>query len=146
MSTDMYGVGKIIEYIGKNTPHNMPSVYAKIMLKCLKERQSDRIQSTNDIVTLINRRNHIIKRLAIGMVACVAIFLAYKTITYNEKFNAWRDSFEIIAPVTDYDMECYHTYYRILSEEDATCEAVGHARTPNVYLTDTIVIDKKNID
>lgn len=80
VSTDIYGVGKIIEYIGKNTPHNMPSVYAKIMLKCLKERQSDRIQSTNDIVTLINRRNHIIKRLAIGMVACVAIFLAYKTI------------------------------------------------------------------
>lgn len=41
-------------------------------------------------------------------------------------------------------MEYGHTYYRILSEEDGTCEAVGHASTPNIYLYDSVPIRGKD--
>ena len=142
-TTDIYGVGKIIEYIAKNSSSNIPGVYTKIMFRCLKKRKQDRIQSTDEIIKLINKHKHRIRNLIIGIISCALLFLGYKTITYNEHFNAWWDSFQIITPNINYDIEYRHSYYRILSEEDGTCEAVGHGRTPNIYLADSVSINGK---
>ena len=143
ITTDIYGVGKIIEYIGENSSSNIPGIYAKIMLRCLKKRKQNRIQSTDEIIKLINKRKHIIRKSIIGIIACFILFLGYKTITYNEHFIAWWDSFQIFTPNVNYDIEHRHSYYRILSEEDGTCEAVGHGRNPNIYLADSVTINGK---
>lgn len=143
VSTDIYGVGKIIEYIGKKSAHNLPAIYAKIMLRCLKVRQQDRIQSTDEVVRLINKRRHLTRRVLLSIIVLVAMFFTYKTIIYNEHFNAWWDSFQIITPHVDYDGEFRDTYYRVLSEQDSMCAAVGHSSLPNVYMHDMVTINGK---
>ena len=143
IATDIYGIGKIIEYIGQNIPDSLPNIYARIMVKCTKERQKDRFQDTDEIVHLINRRRHVIRKSTIWAVCCVVMFLAIRTIAYTEVFNSWWDSFEIITPSVEHDTQDTSTLYRILSEKDRTCEVVGHTTNPNAYINPTTVIDGK---
>ena len=143
VTTDIYGIGKIIEYIGKNSTSNIPGIYAKIMLRCLKERQQDRIQNTDEIIKLINKRKHTVRRTLVAIVAIVILFIGFKSLTYSEHFISWWDGFQIISPHVEYDAEYRHSYYSILSEEDHTCEAVGHTSLPNVYLHINIPINDR---
>lgn len=143
IATDIYGIGKIIEYIGLNIPDSLPNIYARIMIKCTKERQKDRFQDTDEIVRLINRRRHIIRKSAVSAVCCAVMFLAFRTIAYTEVFNSWWDSFEIITPHVEHDCESTSTLYRILSEKDRTCEVVGHTTNPNAYINPTTQINGK---
>ena len=143
ITTDIYCVGKIIEYIGLNITDNLPNIYAKIMVKCTKERHNDRFQDTDEIVRLINRRRHIIRKSTIAVICCVVTFLAIRTIIYTEVFNSWWDSFEIITTSVEHDTQDTSTLYRILCEKDRTCEVVGHTTNPNAYINPTTVIDGK---
>lgn len=143
ITTDIYGIGKIIEYIGANMRGKLPRIYVKIMQRCLKERQQDRLQSTDEIIRLINKRRHTIRNSVIVGVVCVALFFVARTIMYSEVFNSWWNSFELVAPNVEYDLEETSTLYRILSEEDGTCEVVGHKTNPNVYIIDLVEIKGK---
>ncbi|MEE0975295.1 MAG: leucine-rich repeat protein, partial [Muribaculaceae bacterium] len=143
ITTDIYGVGKIIEYIGLNIPHNLPNIYAKIMMQCTKEQQKDRIQDTDHIVKLINRRKHTIRNVILWCVACVALFLAVRTVMYLEVVNAWWDGFEFFEPYVEHDASHGHTYYKVLSEEDGTCAVVEHSSNPNVYILERAEINGK---
>ena len=143
ITTDIYCVGKIIEYIGLNITDNLPNIYAKIMVKCTKERHNDRFQDTDEIVRLINRRRHIIRKSTIAVICCVVTFLAIRTIIYTEVFNSWWDSFEIITTSVEHDTQDTSTLYRILCEKDRTCEVVGHTTNPNAYINPTTVINGK---
>lgn len=144
VSTDTYGVGKIIEYIARNVSYSLPGVYDKIMMRCLKEKQQDRFQTTDEVVRLINRRNNTIKKAVVWSVVALVLFVGYRTIQYNEHFNAWWDSFELFTTPVEYDVNYRDTYYRILSEEAGTCEVVGQSSLPNVYLHDSVVINGKS--
>lgn len=103
ITTDIYCFGKIIEYIGLNITDNLPNIYSKIMQRCLKERQQDRLQSTDEIMRLINKRRHTIRNSVIVAMACVVLFFVVRTIMYNEEFNSWWNSFELVAPHVEYD-------------------------------------------
>ena len=89
VSTDIYGVGKIIEYIGKSSAYSLPNIYSKIMLKCLKINQADRIQTTDEIARLINRRSHNIRRTLITTIICILVYITFKSLSYNEKVLSW---------------------------------------------------------
>lgn len=139
--TDIYAVGKIIEYIARNTNFNLPNVYAKIMIRCLKEHKNQRYQNTADIVKLINQRKHTIRWAIITVISCLALFIAFRSIIYTERFNSWWDSFEIIAPHVDYDIESNHIYYRIVDNEHRLCEVAGFSSTPNAYIQNELNIN-----
>ncbi len=139
--TDIYAVGKIIEYIARNTNFNLPNVYAKIMIRCLKEHKNQRYQNTADIAKLINQRKHTIRWAIITVISCLTLFIAFRSIIYTERFNAWWDSFEIIAPHVDYDIESNHIYYRIVDNEHRLCEVAGFSSTPNAYIQNELNIN-----
>ncbi len=143
-TTDIYGLGKIIEYIGQNVSHKLPKYYGKIMKKCLKHRQSERFQSTDEIVTEIKRRHRYpILHIVFALLICLGLFTGYKILSYNDEFISWWDSFQIFPHDVDYDVDYDHSYYRIISETEGTCEAVGHSPSPNVYLHDIISFNRK---
>ena len=98
----------------------------KIKEKCLKAQKQERFQGTDEIAARINKRSHTLRRTIIATVACIVLFLGYSTIRYTEVFNSWWDSFLIVTPDVQHDVASNHTLYRILSETDRTCEAVGH--------------------
>lgn len=141
VATDIYGIGGIIRYIGENQAHNLPNVYSKIMMRCLKVRQQDRPQSTDEILRQINRRKHTLRRVVILGVTAVVLFIGWKALSYNEEFIAWWDSFELFPPSVDYDGEFEDSYYRVVSEEERTCMAVGQSNLPNVYLHEDVTIN-----
>lgn len=134
VSTDIYGIGKIIEFIGKTSAYNLPGIYSKIMIKCLKTNQADRIQTTEEIVRLINRRNHHIRKSVIYCLISIIFFIIFRSISYNQHVIAWWDSFELLPTKVDYDIEYRRVYYRITDREQKTCMAVGCATNPNLYL------------
>ena len=139
--TDIYAVGKIIEYIAKNIDSNLPSVYAKIMIRCLKEQRKQRYQNTDDIIRLINRRKHSIKIALVSAISCIVLFLAFRSIIYTERFNSWWDSFEIIPTHVDYSIESNHIYYRIVDNDHKLCEVAGFSSTPNAYIQNELKIN-----
>lgn len=139
--TDIYAVGKIIEYIAKNIDSNLPSVYAKIMIQCLKEQRKQRYQNTDDIIRLINRRKHSIKIALVSAISCIVLFLAFRSIIYTERFNSWWDSFEIIPTHVDYNIESNHIYYRIVDNDHKLCEVAGFSSTPNAYIQNELKIN-----
>lgn len=143
ITTDIFGIGKIIEYIGKNSAHNLPGIYAKIMLRCLKERKQDRIQSTDEIIKLINKRKHYIRRTVFSALTFIVLFVAIKSLSYNQHVLAWWDSFELFPRHVEYDAKYRHVYYRILSEADGTCAAVGCGTNPNLYIHSKVDINGK---
>lgn len=141
VTTDIYCIGKLIEYIGKNIPCNLPGVYSKIMLRCLKKRKKDRLQSVDEILHLINRRSHITRCIVIASIVSAIIFVAFKSISYNEHVIAWWDSFELFSPIVEHDTDYRHIYYRIIDRQDSTLEAVGCGRNPNIYIHTEVEID-----
>lgn len=141
ITTDVYGIGKIIEYIGRNSTFNLPNLYAKIMIRCLKEQQSQRYQSTDDIINLINKRKHSIRKTIITAILCVTLFIAFRSIIYTEKFNSWWDSFEIIPTHVDYSIESNSVYYRIVDNKNKLCEVAGFSSTPNAYIQNELRIN-----
>lgn len=143
VTTDIYAIGGIIKYIAENQVHNLPSVYRRIMLKCQRPNQSERFQSADEILHLINRRRHTIRRLLLLSVVVVALFVGWRALIHNEAFLSWWDSFQIFSPSVDYDAEFEGSYYRLISEQDRTCMAVGQTTHPNVYLHDEVVISGK---
>lgn len=134
VSTDIYGIGKIIEYIGRHSAHNLPNIYTKLMLRCLKHKQSDRFQSTDELLYLINKRRHIIRKSIIISAICFALFVLIKSLSYNVHVVSWWDSFQLVSPHIDYDIKYRHSYYKIISEIDKTCATVGCNENPNLYL------------
>lgn len=141
VSTDIYGVGKIIEYIGKSSAYSLPNIYSKIMLKCLKTNQADRIQTTDEIARLINRRSHNIhKSLIVGIVVALA-YITFKSLSYNEKVLSWWDSFELMPVNVEYDIYQTHIYYRIIDEEEKNCMVVSASENPNIYIRPDVTIN-----
>ena len=92
-------------------------------------------------MTLINKRKHTIRKVIITVISCVAIFLAYRSIIYTERFNSWWDSFEITSTEVDYDIESVHVYYRIIDKEHKLCEVAGLSSVPNAYIQDEVKIN-----
>ncbi len=143
ITTDIYGIGRIIEFIALNSRHNLPNVYSKIMQRCLKVRKQDRFQNTSEIVKLINQRKHTMRKVLISALACTLLFFTYKTVIHTDTFVSWWDSFQIITPDVDYDVINNHSYYSVLSEKDGTCQVVGQDNSPNVYLHKEVKINGK---
>lgn len=54
--TDIYAVGKILEYIKENSSSRLSYKYLHVMRKCLKENKDNRYQSVNDIISYLNNR------------------------------------------------------------------------------------------
>lgn len=113
------------------------------MLRCLKERKQDRIQSTDEIIKLINKRKHYIRRTIISALTFIVLFVAIKSLSYNQHVLAWWDSFELFPRHVEYDAKYRHVYYRILSEADGTCAAVGCGTNPNLYIHSKVDINGK---
>lgn len=115
ISTDVYGIGKIIEYIGKNLTKSLPPIYTIIMAKCLKEQQADRWQSIDEILTLLNKRSKPWKKWLTYIMVVVTSLVGYVI---------WQKSSET-ALISNDIVSVNYVNYSNFNKKDKTCEVIG---------------------
>lgn len=131
VTTDVFGVGKIIEYIKNNSAINLPKKYRSIMAKCLRERQADRWQSVDEILAKINNNPNAWVKWLMGFMVVVTPLVGY---------IVWQKSSET-ALISKDIVSVNYINYSNFNKEDKTCEAIGDDSLKNqtIYIRDHIV-------
>lgn len=140
-TTDIYCVGKLLEYINEHSQQELPRKYRKIEQKCLQAEKDKRYQCVDEIIKIINRPKNLIRKAAITIIALLSLFMAYKIASYNPYVIAWWDRFQIIPPKVEFDTEYDKIYYRITSSDKKECAVVGANKCVNLYIRESVVIN-----
>ncbi len=132
VATDAYGVGKIIEYIEKNSKTKIPSIYSKIKAKCLKEKQIDRWQSIDEILAIINKKTNTWAMWLIISIIAIASIVGYAM---------WQKSSETIVDISNDIAVVEFLKYSHFNKVDMTCEVIGleTIKHPSIYIRESIV-------
>lgn len=131
VATDVFGVGKIIEYIEKNSEKKLPSIYGKIKGKCLMEKQAHRWQSIDEILVKLNKRSNVWPKWVIAICCiCVVGFISWQLIEKNT---------QISHTVIDVNNIKYSNF----NSRDYTCHAIGQGpiKLANVYIRKSVDYD-----
>lgn len=141
--TDIYIIGKLLEYIEEKRGTRLPLSYRNIMRRCLHEDKTLRFDSAKDVTRALNRRGRIMKTA----ICCVAIVCALVTGWMMFKGTV---SHRRLMVYMEKDATVDGIHYKILSEDSATCMVTGRAynfkkdsRTGNInlYIREKIDID-----
>lgn len=136
-TTDIYAIGKILEYIDLRTRKGLPAIYRRIMRQCLHRNPANRYSSVAEIQNVLNRRWWKLKRVW-GAVALIVISVCC----------IWCATLNKPQPL--YDIDKYGIGYKIISDENNTCEAVCHTKydeikggVKNIILHSMVLINGK---
>lgn len=131
--TDIYCIGKLIEYIETHSTCELPTNYQKIKNKCLKESKDERYQSIDEISHAIDNSKRSWRLwAAIGII--VASIVAISAIWNNENVKVVAENIIITDTLTvDY------IKYSRFNTKEKTCVIVGCDTTDNIYLQETIL-------
>ena len=132
-TTDIYSIGRILEYIDQRTRRGLPSCYIRIMKRCLREEKWQRYNSVDEIQHVLNRRWWNKKRVWSAVVAILVLAGSVWSV-YHER------------PEPLYDGVKYGIGYKIVSEESRTCEAVCHtnkAAVKDIVFHSSVLINGK---
>lgn len=123
--TDIYAVGKILEYLEQRSGTDLPKVYGKIKQRCLQQAKEKRFQHVDEILHLVLRRKRRIRNLiATGTTLLFLFMLGYFYINTSTERQRW-ESFKWTIYRPNYDFEYNLVYYKYLTPERNACEVVG---------------------
>lgn len=110
--TDIYAIGKLLQYIEKECDIRLPRVYESIRKTCMKRNKDRRFRNVGEIKQTIarNRLHHKYTFRAVAIIILSAMMLGLWTWLKPEKL-------EFIK----YNNHCYH----IINEDSMTCEIAG---------------------
>lgn len=124
VSTDLFAVGRLLQEIEKAMGTPLPKIYAKLMQKCLQESMEKRPKSAMDCLTFLQTGTGSKVRKVAFVVAAILVLL----VGISLSFKSVRESIRFVVEnfhLNDYDMAYRGVYFRILSEDENTCEAIG---------------------
>lgn len=130
VTTDIYGVGKIIEYIDSKTNYELPKDYHHVMSKCLEKHQADRWQSIDEILTKLNRRSKTRSKWLVILMVTIVSSMGY--VMWKELSTSGAISHDIV--------EVNYINYSNFNKDDMTCEAIGEGSLsrPIIYISECI--------
>ena len=142
--TDIYAVGKILEYIEANQKQDLPKVWQVIKDKCLKPRKEDRWQNVEEILSFwaekkhrdeeMERKEKTQKRIRWAVVAMLLVAVgisAYFLFARNQAVSF---------------VDEYGNRYQVKSEDSLTCSLIGRDDTctnANLYIEPHILYKGK---
>ena len=132
--TDIYAVGMILKEINQHTP--LPATYAQLMKQCLQEDPTKRPQHVNDLTSSINHHN--IRYLYRGGGGFLVLLILAFLFFWWSKSNSSASQKPVISD---------HVYYRVLSEDNLTAEALGtyflEKDRPNAMIAPSVKINNR---
>lgn len=130
-TTDIYAIGKMLEYIDQRTRHGVPYIYKCIMKQCLRNDRSKRYNSVSEIEHILQRKWWKMKRVWLTVCALIV------------GMAMWINHSEAETEQLPYDTEHYGIRYKITSKEDKTCQTESHNSN---NIRDIVIHDKVTID
>lgn len=144
--TDLFAFGRILQEIEKAQGTALPKTIKVLMNRCLSEQMEDRPMHASDCIRMITPRHKLRWALLSFLLLALAVFAGWY---FGGGPERWREKMQLRTPEgRPYDF-VYHTiYYRVLSEDSLTCEAVGwtHQKSdidPNIMLYEIALNDSK---
>ena len=134
--TDIYAVGKLLEYIEEKASATFSKQLKKIMARCLNEDKTKRFQTTDELTKALNKNSKIAWAAAISLVLIIAATTGWQWFQTTEEYKALA-----LAAKTDLKRDGVH--YMITSEDSTTCMAIGISDELNLYIEGHINIDGK---
>ena len=126
--TDIYAVGKLLEYIEKECDVTLPSVYEHIKKTCLKRNKDLRFRNVGEIKQIIAQDK---QRRKYKKCACVAASILLIII------GLWA----FLSPDRQDSFLFNNHYYHITSSDSLTCEIVGGNLNNSVMIEPEVVCD-----
>jgi hypothetical protein len=123
--TDIYGIGKLLEYIHTETDRGLPKVYRRIMHKCLHEEQSKRFQSTEEVRKAILHRKHVLRNLSIFSTILGVLFLAAYIFFNTSTGVGFAGTILWSMRKVSYDVDKYQIFYKYYANDSSKCMVVG---------------------
>lgn len=118
--TDLYAVGRVLEDIETATGKKLPKVYHRLMKRCLETYMDKRPASAKDALKMVRPRKRAVKVLSGIIVAMLMIGVAM--FIHPTTRQAMIHAFGNMSRYDTYSPTGNH--YRIISEEDGTCEVI----------------------
>ena len=131
--TDIYGVGKLIEYIEENAGVKLPNYLKKVKQRCLHEDKMLRYDTADALLGALNRRGQLIRSTICSVVLVVACILGWQQYTTTEHYRQtclYLKSDALIEGI----------YYAKISEDSATCRVMGWKDWNNLYIREKVTI------
>lgn len=141
--SDIYAVGKLIKYIDGSLQHvdtekvtTPPPILrggrgvAQISERCCRDNKSDRYQSAAEVLRVLDAPSH--KRLK-WLIACLLLVVGIVGVCLSPAYR------HLHRWAFGYDFRYCGVCYRVLSEEQKTCEAVDYHENSNKLRNNTDV-------
>lgn len=134
--TDIYGVGKLMEYIEENAGIKLPKYLRRVKLCCLNRDKTLRYSTVDEVMSALNRKAQILRAALCGVVMVIACTLGWQWYTTTEHYRCLmlqRRSDALIEGI----------YYAKSSEDSATCCVIGLSDWNQLYIREKVDIKGK---
>lgn len=133
---DIYGVGKIMEYIEGNAGIKLPKYLQKIRQRCLNSDKEQRFGSADEVLYALNRRRKNIRKAlfcAMLAAACAIGWHWYSATEHHQHMDLFLNSDAFVEDV----------YYAINPHDSTSCHVIGWKGQENLYIKEKVEIDGK---
>ncbi len=139
--TDIYAVGKLMEYIRTESDIPLPGVYRKVMARCLQADKNKRFSSVDEILQRLTKRRRTIRKVMITL--CISFVLGFSGYIYFNTAGGQETltNIKLTLSIPDYDFSNDHVLYRYQSDEHSALEVVG----ARIFIENFTTHDMNNI-
>lgn len=134
--TDIYGVGRLMQYIEEQTECKLPKHLQRIKQRCLHEDKTQRYESADAMLKALNRKAQRIRAALCGIALIVACAMGWQHYTTTEHYRR-------TALLLQSDALIEGLYYAITSEDSATCKVIGLTDWNNLYIRERVLVKGK---
>lgn len=143
--TDIYAVGRLLQYIKERAHAKYSHRLERIMQRCLKADKHERFESVKELRKALNQKSRIMR--AAATIGCIIV--AASSVWGWQQFKGTEDHRQLMLYV-EKDFEVGGIYYVITSEDSATYMAIGRKRVlghdhetgdVSVYFAETMEFD-----
>ncbi len=141
--TDIYAVGRLMQYVKEAACVDVPKRLQRIIDRCIRPAKQDRYANVEEVLRAITKKRKWMTRIGIFVVVIAAFSMGLSVFTKTSayKLNMLELRWMLRKPL--YDIRYEDVHYRILSEDSLTCMAVGGKRLKNLYIHNEVPYNGK---
>ena len=141
--TDIYAVGRLMQYVKEAACVDVPKRLQRIIDRCIQPAKQDRYANVEEVIRAVMQKRRWTRRLGIAVVLFLVIGIGVDRFAKSNYFTTVNLHLMWLLKKTPHDVMYGYNYYRILSEDSLTCEVVGGRRLKNIYIAEKVIFNDK---
>lgn len=135
--TDIYGVGKILQYIEEQAKVKLPNHLMQIKMRCLNTDKTKRYETVDEVLWALNRRGRMVRNTTYSLLVIVFCIIGWQWFTKTTYYQQ-------LVLFLKSDVKIEGIYYAKSPENNNTCQVIGVSKWEDLYIRDSIVIKGKS--